>query len=658
MSVQFGRCTFDGKPVDPNEFDRVRPLLVPYGPDGEGCLCKDNIGVLYRAFHTTKESRNELQPHTSSSGLVITWDGRLDNRQELLNQLHCQISHRCTDLEIVSAAYEAWGTDAFARLIGDWAVSVWDPRSQVLVLAKDCVGTRHLYYSCDTNDVAWSTLLDPLVLFAGKALVLCEEYLAGWFSSFPAPHLTPYTGIHAVPPSAFVTLSSRNRTVTQYWDFDPEKRIRYRSDGEYEDHFRAAFTESVRRRLRSDSPVLAELSGGMDSSSIVCVADAILGRGEAETPTVDTVSYYNDSEPNWNERSYFTYVEGKRGREGCHIEVGSKESLGLETEAEYFAATPSSPLQRNQTTTRLAAYMNLHANRVVLSGSGGDEVTGGVPTPKPELEDLLAQGQFRELSHRLKAWALTKRKPWFHLLFEALRGFFPPSVVDVPAFQRPAPWLCQDFVKRNRYALRGYEARVTIFGALPTFQENLSTLNAMRRQLACTPLSAEACHEKRYPYLDRDLLEFLFAAPREQLVRPGQRRSLMRRALAGIVPDEVLQRRRKAFVARSPSVAISANWAKLFAMTEHMVSRSLGMVDQEALRRALARARQGQEVAIVPLLRTIAVETWLASLAQCKILAEPNETVPIQTATERERHRAISRQPVFSAEKNPTIERR
>ena len=87
MSVQFGKCNFDGKPVDPKDLDEVRPVLAPYGPDGEGYICKDNVGILYRAFHTTKESRREIQPHVSPSGFVLTWDGRLDNREELIGEL-------------------------------------------------------------------------------------------------------------------------------------------------------------------------------------------------------------------------------------------------------------------------------------------------------------------------------------------------------------------------------------------------------------------------------------------------------------------------------------------------------------------------------------------------------------------------------------------
>src|SRR5258706_8761259 len=147
---------------------------------------------------------------------------------------------------------------------------------------------------------------------------------------FRAPHLTPCVGIHSVPPSSFVLLRVERHTVNKYWDFDPEKKIRYRTDAEYEEHFRTVFAKAVQRKLRSDRPVLAELSGGRDSSSIVCMADTIIARGAAETPRLDTVSYFDDSEPNWNERPYFTKVEEKSCRIGCHIDVGCQEKVKYE----------------------------------------------------------------------------------------------------------------------------------------------------------------------------------------------------------------------------------------------------------------------------------------------------------------------------------------
>ena len=611
MSVQFGRWNFDGKPVDRDYLEKAKPLLAPHGPDDAGSYSEGNISILYHAFHTTKESRLETQPHITASGIVITWDGRLDNRAELMRRLRDILTNGSTDVTIVAAAYQAWGMDCFANLIGDWALSIWDPHTHSLILAKDPIGTRHLYYSLDDNQITWSTILEPLVLFAGKTFALCEEYIAGWLSFFPAAHLTPYVGVHSVPPSSSVLLRPEKNTIRKYWDFDPNKRIRYRTDAEYEEHFRAVFAEAVRRRLRSDSPVLAELSGGMDSSSIVCVADTIIVQGSAEAPRLDKMSYYNDSEPNWNERPYYTKVEEKRGRPGCHIDVGTQVSFGFDLASEYFAATPGAVSHPGEAAKQFAACMTSQGNRVVLSGIGGDEVMGGVPTPRPELEDLLARGHFTTLAHRLKVWALNKRKPWFHLLVEAARGFFPPPLVGVPREKLPAPWLNPAFIKRNRAALQGYEARLELFGPLPTFQENVSTLDALRRQLSCDVLSPDPPREKRYPYLDRGLLEFVYAVPREQLVRPGQRRSLMRRALAGIVPDELLNRRRKAYVARAAMAVISAEWACLTEMNKDMATSCLGIVDQSFLSEALQRARRGQEVPLVSLMRTVAIELWL-----------------------------------------------
>jgi asparagine synthase (glutamine-hydrolysing) len=169
-------------------------------------------------------------------------------------------------------------------------------------------------------------------------------------------------------------------------------------------------------------------------------------------------------------------------------------------------------------------------------------------------------------------------------------------------------------VKRQWAALTGYPFRVKLLGPLPTFQENVAALEAMRRQLACSALPLEPPYEKRYPYLDHDLLEFMYAIPREQVVRPTQRRSLMRRALVGMVPDEILNRKGKAFVARSPLVAISTGWAHFVEITQNMLSSSLGIVDSERLYAALQKARRGEEVPIVTLMRTIQIEGWLKDL--------------------------------------------
>lgn len=608
MSVQFGRWNFDGQPVDPEYVGKVDALLAPYGPDGRSSHFALGTTILYHAFHTTKESRREKQPHTSTSGAVITWDGRLDNRSELIRELADALTTNSTDLEIAAAAYEEWGEKSFAKLIGDWAVSIWNPATRCLTLAKDVIGTRHLYYAVEESGITWSTILDPLVLLAGRKFQLCEEYIAGWLGFFPATHLTPYIGIDSVPPSSFVRLQPGKREIQKYWDFDPHKRIRYRTDAEYEEHFRIVFAEAVRRRLRSDSPVLAELSGGMDSSSIVCMADDIIARGRAETPRVDTISYYDDSEPNWNERPHFTKVEQKRGRQGWHVSATDNAPV-VSFRTGCLATTPTSCLDLDQSRTGLARALVSQHCRVVLSGIGGDEMTGGVPTPTPELMDLLVTGRLVLLLSKSKNWAVQQRRPWFRLAVETANRFVPAfsGITVLPK------WITGSFATRNRTALDGYPSRVRLLRGLPSFQENLSALNWLRREISCRELACDPPHEIGYSYLDRDFVELMFAIPRDQIVRLAQRRSLMRRALADLVPAEILNRRRKAYVVRSVLNRILKMRSIAFD-SEPLVSSSLGIVDAKALDGAIQSACHGEEVPLVTLARTLTIEVWLRRL--------------------------------------------
>lgn len=626
MSAQFGRWNFAGKPLDESYLQKVKSVISPYGPDGGSSYTGDHITILYHAFHTTKESHLETQPHTSGSGAIITLDGRLDNAADIRGELGNVLPAKSTDVEVVAAAYERWGTACLAKLVGDWALAVWDGRTRSLVLAKDFAGVRQLYYSMDKEQVTWSTILDPIIRFARTSFTLSEEYLAGWLSFNPAAELTPYVGVYCVPPSSFVLLRPEQCEIRKYWDFDSTRQIRYATDCEYEEHFRTVFGQAVRRRLRSEIPILAELSGGMDSSSIVCMADRIIASGISDTPRLDTISYYNDSEPNWNERPYFAKVEEKRGRAGCHINCAAQEVFSFDSGAGHFEATPGCTAGRmNKTAQQLALFIQAQGHRVVLVGVGGDEVMGGVPTPTPELQDMLARGQIKALSHQLKCWALNKKKPWLHLLLDALRDFLPPALIGVPSFQQPPSWLNPNFVRQNTTALEGYAQRLRLFGALPSFQANLQVLDNLRRRLACQAISSEPPYEKRYPYLDRCLLEFVYASPREQLLRVGQRRSLMRRALRGIVPHEILERKRKAFVSRGPRAAISAEWDSLSRLSQDMSSSSRGIVDQHSFLESLRRARNNEDVQFVRLIRTVLMEVWLRSLDRHEIVNAPPE---------------------------------
>lgn len=620
MSLQFGKFYFNGIPSDSSGLGQAQGILAPYSPDPEGSYFDGDVEIIYRAFYTTEDSQREKQPYVAQSGAVVTWDGRLDNRNDLISGIGGRLSNRSSDVEIVAAAYDRFSTDCFQKFVGDWALSLWIPRTRTVVLATDFLGTRHLYYWRTKDRVIWSTVLDALILDTRQSFELEEQYIAGWLAQFPAAHLTPYRGLLNVPPCSFVRVSIDACLTRKYWDFDPGNGIRYRTDSEYEEHFRIAFRDAVKRRLHSCSPVVAELSGGVDSSSIVCVADEIL---ERETgPRLDTVSYYDDSEPNWDERPFFTKVEERRGRTGCHINLHN-EAKQEGTILSDYGLTPAETGRKSNAYLQLAACLKHSGSRVLLSGIGGDEVLGGVPNPIPELADLLASGRFGALAQRLKLWALALRRPWIHLIRDTLLLFAPsPGSYFRSLDHRKFPcWVSAGFIARNQLALSGYRSRVKVIGPPPSFQENLDTLEGLRRQLASFVLPADPLHEVRYPYLDRDLLEFLYAIPRQQLVRPKERRSLMRRALKGIVPDEVLNRRRKAFVIRAPIITISEQLA-LIAEKKELTMSFFGVVDRARLLEEMRRAVCGADVPIVPLLRAFTLEAWITTLVGRKVLAD------------------------------------
>ncbi len=622
MSAQFGHWAFDGRPLGDNDLEELDRILAPYGPDGRGTYRKGGLSSLFRSFKTTKEQALEQQPVPTEQGLVMMWDGRLDNRAELTELL--RTTSPPSDLALVTRAYERWGPGCFAKLLGDWAVSIWNEKDQSLTLAKDFAGSRQLFYQIEKACVRWCTLLEPLVRFRSSSLTLNREYLAGWLSLFPAADLSPYAEIRSVPPSTFITIQNSGVRTHCYWEFNAAKEIVYRSDEEYEERFCFLFSQSVARRLRCESPVLAELSGGIDSSAIVCVADELLKLGLGSTPRLDTVSYFDNSEPNWNEKQFFTIVEKKRGREGCHIDFAKEQPFLFSTGVAGFAAAPASGPRPK----KAREYSTSAGHRVLLSGLGGDEVLGGVPTPTPELADLLASGRWIELSRKLSSWALAKRCPWIHLLSDTVRSFAPLSFGGGEHEVSAPPWLTSEFIRRNLWALHGYQNRTRFYGPRPSFQENLSALRMLQRQVNCLPIPTSPLMEKRYPYLDRDLLEFLYAIPRNQLVRPGHRRSLMRRALTAYVPPEILERKRKGFVTRGPLRLLNSSAEPTSTLTHDMVSAKLNIVNPEVLQSHIAKARYGFEVHWVQILRTLALEQWLRSVTAHGVFEPPDEFGP------------------------------
>src|ERR1041385_4225176 len=286
MSAIGGIYNLDGASVDRTVLVELARGLSARGPDGGGDYSADSIGMVYRAFHTNRESRLERQPLVVPNSHVLCWDGRLDNRDELIRLLRPLVQGARKDVAIVSAAYQKWQLNFLPRIIGDFALSLWDSKSQTLILARDHVGPRTFYYRQSNNQMIWATELNLLVDLSDLGIEVNEDYIAGFLTFLPEPSQTPYKGIDAVPPAHAIIIRDRQVHKKRFWGLDAAREVHYQTDAEYEEHFRHLFREAVQCRLRGDAPIFSELSGGLDSSSIVCMANHLVSNQEAEAPSV------------------------------------------------------------------------------------------------------------------------------------------------------------------------------------------------------------------------------------------------------------------------------------------------------------------------------------------------------------------------------------
>ena len=617
MSAIGGIINFDGAPVDVDLLTRLSTNLQSYGPDGGGAVSQNSVGVVYRAFHTNVESRTERQPLMSHSGCILAWDGRLDNREELIALLRDELGPDRTDSAIVMAAYDRWNTAFPQRLIGDFAFSLWDPTSRTLFLARDLVGARLLFYYIDTNRFIWASRLESLLEFPGIKLEINDEYVAGYLSLHPGEGITPYTNIHAVSP-AHLTMVRDGKAVSQrFWELDPDKELRYRTDREYEDHFLALLSEAVRARLRADGPVWADLSGGLDSSSIVCVADEIIKHGEVQAKSLETVSAVFDESPTSDERKFIGVVEQRRGQQGHHF-CESQYPLLSVSAFEGLRPIPS-PLELwGKYHQAVRTKMREQGARVLLTGIGGDELLTSSPDPSPELADLLVQWKLRDLHHRSQAWSLSLKKPYLDVLL---------NYSVIPALPRRVQVLHKRRRRAKRFSL--LQSRFVkdfdlydrllgpkdIFGCrLPSSRGQATALLSVRNVICSGHLLAWGPVAITYPFTHRPLVEFLQAIPPTQWVRPGQGGSLLRRALRTYLPEEIAKRRGKGSPAEAVLRAVTREWSRLRELLTDARVCERGYVNPNTLKALIEQPDFERSPEGLFVLRISYLELWLRDL--------------------------------------------
>ena len=614
MNIIFGIWRPQGPPVTGEELESMAVHTRRFAPDGEWYRITPEIGFGVQAQYTHERSRLESQPASDAAGNVLLFDGRLDNYRNLMSELG-MVGENNSDSEIILRAYRRWGKDCFVRLIGDWALAIWDTHTHTLYLARDHAGTRLLHYSRQVSGaIRWATYLDS---YLGTRLLdsIDPVYMASYLAMLPCYGRSPYQELQAVFPGHFLKATSQSTRASQFWTPTQLAPPRRRSFEDYKAEFLHLFGQSVARRTVPGAPVLAQLSGGMDSTSIVCVADHLRKLSDMKDEPLDTLSYFDDSEPSWNERPYFTLVETKRGRRGFHIDASlyrTSLEMPYANEAKYLY--PGIDQSTIRFELALSSIACTGGYRSMLSGIGGDEFTGGNTNSAAEVADLFATGKVFTGARTAVAWCLARRSSLAELLTESasfLQSRFKADHLDTTV--NSIPWLTDISHQLCQTAIR--ELPLVLFRPFlvrPKMTEVSETWwYTLRTQPHFKP-SEIYRYEYRYPYLDRTLIEFLLQLPSEYLAKPGRRRFLMRAALTGIVPEQILERRRKAYLFGSPLTHLRQLEPCLVSLIERSSLAERGYIDKAAIYQSLDRTVHGADIRWWGfLLRFAWLETWL-----------------------------------------------
>lgn len=616
MRVQFGLLNLGGRPVTPDDFTKVAGEYGSYPAEIVGETSDGPLLMAYRGDRITYEEDFEVQPFRLG-GLLLTWDGRLDNREEIASKARLNHIERLSDPEIVLRAYRTCGDPIFDELIGEFSLVVWNNDTRRLKFARSGCGARTLYYVLTKDALTWSTDFAHLVRVAGVDLKVNDEYVFDYFVSEPDTKQTALAAVQASPPNHVLTFENGGASQKrELWDPTKIKPLRYRTDEEYEEACREQVRNAVRVRLRSKFPIFAELSGGLDSSTIVVTADDILRQRTQSESSLHTVScVYNQSET-CDEYGFISPVVEQCALE-THLvsERDQRITLGLE-ERPPFTGQPN-PLHclpgRYETFSKI---MRDQGARVLLTGIGGDHLFWSEPDGAPIVADEIRRAHLIRAHRECTTWSRVVCLPYYRVSRQALRLLVASLFPGDGMYKSPQvpPWICSSDHGKSLSPPVDFGGYKTWFAA-PTRRAQVFLADRLFRLTGSGFMNEYQQLYISHPFSHRPLIEFCLGTPVAQFLRNGKTRSLLRRAFLGLLPRKTVKRVSKGLVDETLLRAVRSEWQSLGDPKRWQVCER-GYVNCDELQKSLNRARQGFLDFSGPLLHLFSIERWLRSLAQ------------------------------------------
>jgi asparagine synthase (glutamine-hydrolysing) len=616
MSSQTGVFYFDERPVALEIEQQLLRALGEADTDAGGKHVGPGLVLAHAATWIDDLAQNERQPHNSVLGNAITFDGRLDNRHDLLLRLQGRSHGHQSDSAVALAAYEAWGMDGLVNLVGDWSLVVWEPATHSLILASDFAGVRPLYYHASDQRVLWSSYLKPVVLMT-DATDLDDHFVAGFLTGAGSPNRTPYRGILSVPSGHALRFGAHGVQAYAFWKLPVHNQIRYKDERQYDEQLRALFRESVQARLRTHRPVLSELSGGLDSSSIVCMASNVVANCQAKSPEVVSLSF---GQPGAPDEKFYRTVQHFCGVQGVYLNTDNLPFLSFD------CLDDASPAPWGALFNQLAQCAKQIDTRVYFTGLGGDLMMGNFVDDAEQLAGFLRRGEIRLALREAVGWSGATRVPLPYILWRSFRAALPAEWPVASRYE-----VLPIAAIRDRYGdslLPQFRSKVGLTEpdgiwsaqwkqAPPDRRKHFKSLSKLLESRFFRPPERLQHLYYTHPYSHRPLVEFLFGVPANVLLGPGEPRRLMRRAFRELLPPEVQKRRSKASFTGTFLQSVRPAARVLSASSRPLLVAEYGYVDDGEVRERLERITQSLSCREPQLRQIVLLEHWLRAHPQC-----------------------------------------
>lgn len=595
MSGIAGFLRRDGAAASPEWISTMSRAIAHRGRDADGIRCDGAVALAQRMSWSTPESLRERQPlSVEHSALCLVADARIDNRDDLRRTL-CGVRLE-TDADIIAAAYLRWGASCAERLTGDFAFALWDARERRLFCARDHMGVRPFYFFRSDRIFAFASEIKALLTLPEVPRELDTLQVAAFVeASVEDRERTFYSAVRRLPAAHSLIVGATEFRASRYWELDLQRETQFASSAKCAEEFRAVFAESVRARVRSAYPVSAALSGGLDSSSVVCMAQRLreLESGDSLRP----LSLVFPSLPEGDrrlidERHYIDSAARAASVEPTFIRA---DLLSPVDDVDQVLARLDEPYLAPNLYLHWAMYRAASecGARVFLDGLDGDTtVSHGLG----RLNTFLRDGDWAGFEREVRAMAMHRRLPpdfilmhfglpymalmarrgewrsWARGSRELSRRFGIPRrqlLIDhglrplLPKLLRtayravrrredPQSSLLRPQLARALQSARDTSVRDDGADAEITRSERESHAAGLAHPgYQLTLEMADKCAatfgvEPRYPFFDRRLIEFCLALPDNEKLDGGWARLVLRRAMDGVLPADVQWRSDKA----------------------------------------------------------------------------------------------------------------